>query len=806
MLVFNFKLSKPSQLNRSFSMRLSIVFVWITCAVTYNAKKNPLSVLQMQQVLQMVSGMNHDLSCNLSSINPAVLLAQGFDTKTIMSELSQVASLMYSKAHQECQDLHLSSTQCLEDCISYNHPITLFKDTSSPSFYPSLIHVLELYSVSASPIGWYDVGNPDQCDYFGGQYCYTPLVSVSAGMAVSMPHGCCIPSSCTASDAVKVVTHNPYCFGAFNASFSQMYAQMGTKVNTAAFCQIPPRNTTSFGFIMAVLIPSVFVVLVLIASCRYQYRSQHKPPVPSLQEDLNVNLNAQNKVERTSPFLNIFSIHCIWHKLVSHRAADKSSLNFLDGMRVLSMSWVILGHSFMYFFLNLGSNGLALFPMFPGAPNSTQHTYLVNKLPNILIQYAFYSVDTFFWLSGLLAAFSIYRNVKRLGENTKWYKWIPMAYVTRYLRIVPMMMFAVLLQWKVLDQLPSGPHTTSRDENNALCSDNWWKLLLLQANLWLTKDNSDALSCMGHLWYLQVDWQCYLLLPWLVALFIRNKTAGIVCSLLPFVACIGIRFYLAFYYHFGANFLMPPAAVHGGNVGNQAYFKPWPRMAVYFIGVTLTFVMITINEWYNKHRNGRFVLYKWSYVAVIAGSMLIFGCLMIWPYNDVKHAPEERWSLSSNEVYFALCRPAWGVALSLFAFGLRYLDTKQTSVIKNMLSLSVFETIGKVTYTMYLLHLIVFAWWAGDSVMPSYYNTWFIVLLFIGIWSVTAGISLMLYVFMESPINAMVMMCVKRMSKCRSPINPSPSENNVALQLQSTQYNKFTNQINTFSIVKTGNI
>ena len=31
------------------------------------------------------------------------------------------------------------------------------------------------YAVSGSPIGWMDVGNPDQCDYFGGQYCYTPL-------------------------------------------------------------------------------------------------------------------------------------------------------------------------------------------------------------------------------------------------------------------------------------------------------------------------------------------------------------------------------------------------------------------------------------------------------------------------------------------------------------------------------------------------------------------------------------------------------------------------------------------------------
>eukprot|EP01083_Nonionella_stella_P275001 933906_1 len=517
-------------------MALSTILIFIVSVATPNAKKSSLGLSQMQQILQIINGVDNKLACNLSSINPALLLSQGFDMKT---ELSRVASVVYTQAHDECRDLDLSSAQCFDDCIPYNHPITLFRNISSPSFYSSLTYVLELYSASASPIGWYDVGNPDQCGYLSGKYCYTPFISHQ--MSRSMPHGCCVPSSCTGTDAVKVVTHNAWCFKAFNASYSHVLKELQIHARIMTVCEIPPRNMTSFGFIIAVLIPSVFTLLVFIASCYYQYMLEYKSHHIPLQDALNANGNEDNyeeehalQVIKNNTFLNIFSIQCIWNTFTSYRPANKSSLNFLDGIRVYSMSWVILGHSYMYFFETYGSNAMTLFPVMPDAPDSTQHTYLVNKFPNIFIQYSFYSVDTFFWLSGFLGAFSIYRHVNAIrGGKRKWYKWIPMAYITRYLRIVPMMMFATLIQWKVLDQLPGGPHIISRDVNNDHCSDNWWKILLLQANLWLTKDNSAALFCMGHLWYVQVDWQCYTLLPWLIAVFIWNKKAGIISSLIP---------------------------------------------------------------------------------------------------------------------------------------------------------------------------------------------------------------------------------------------------------------------------------
>jgi len=215
------------------------------------------------------------------------------------------------------------------------------------------------------------------------------------------------------------------------------------------------------------------------------------------------------------------------------------------------------------------------------------------------------------------------------------------------------------------------------------------------------------------------------------------------------------------YYHFSANFVLPSAEViHDGNEGNDSYFKPWTRMAPYFIGVTLMFVMIAINEWYaEQHKNGKFVLYKSVYFGLLAMSLGIMCSCVMWPYGDVKHAPEKRWNLSSNIAYYVLCRPAWGVGLSLFTFCLRYLDG--TSVIKSFLSFDGYQSVGKLTYTMYLIHLLILGWWSADTVMPAYYTKWYTLLLFLGIWLLTAMIALVLYVLVESPMNNMVTLYLK---------------------------------------------
>merc|ERR1719251_696090 len=140
-------------------------------------------------------------------------------------------------------------------------------------------------------------------------------------------------------------------------------------------------------------------------------------------------------------------------------------------------------------------------------------------------------------------------------------------------------------------------------------------------------------------------------------------------------------------------------------------------------------LMICIQEKYKS-----FVLDKLQYYALLFASCFIMLSLVVWPYQDVEDQPDDRWSLLSNQFFYALCRPSWGISCALLTFALKYMNDKQESMIKAFLSLEIYQGLGKITYLMYLLHLLVFSWWASDLELPSYYTEWNELLLIIGIW------------------------------------------------------------------------
>lgn len=331
-------------------------------------------------------------------------------------------------------------------------------------------------------------------------------------------------------------------------------------------------------------------------------------------------------------------------------------------------------------------------------------------------------------------------------------------------------MFVTAIQWQIQDQLSGGYHVTSRSVYTEYCDESWYKVMFFYANLELSGEHPEALGCMGHLWYIQCDMQMYLLLPWVLLLFVNHKTLGLAASALPVGVCVLIRFIYAFYYDFTANTLYPGyPAKHGGNQDVDSYYKPWTRMSPYFIGVAAMLTFIWIDEEFKNGKRGnskKLSLPKALYFLCVVTSCFILASLVFWPYQDVVNAPRERWSLLANQMYFALSKPAWGSALALLCFALKYKSDEdgQRSLIKAFLSLSIYQCLGKLTYLMYLLHLIVFAWWALDLELPAYYDEWTEVLLVIGVWAITAFISVILWLFMEKPLSNLTTALLKAVS------------------------------------------
>ncbi|KAK7088883.1 nose resistant to fluoxetine protein 6-like [Littorina saxatilis] len=102
-----------------------------------------------------------------------------------------------------------------------------------------------------------------------------------------------------------------------------------------------------------------------------------------------------------------FSVYTNGAKLLS-TSQPAGSLSCVHGVRFLSMTWVVLGHSFA-------------FPLISAA---NLYPYAQEMLPRWTFQgivNASISVDSFFVLSGLLVAYLSLKEMKKKGGKINWF-------------------------------------------------------------------------------------------------------------------------------------------------------------------------------------------------------------------------------------------------------------------------------------------------------------------------------------------------------------------------------------------------
>ena len=318
------------------------------------------------------------------------------------------------------------------------------------------------------------------------------------------------PGSCVGDDAVKVLRENAYCYQGYTTVYNDL--MFGGMLNVTDICEPLERDFDSPGFSIVIIIFLIFLICVISASIRTQHLAEMKAKysdIYKLHQDSNPN---QPNAYDNHWFLQCFSIQNLWKQFTKKRPKSKSQFNFLDGIRVYSMSWVIYGHIWIFYLFSSPSNQAVLMPF---TPDAKPYPYVFTKFYMMLAEYAFYSVDSFFFLSGFLGAFSMHRVLKTYGKKAikMSYIWIPLSYMNRFLRIFPMMAFVLLINWFIVDQLPYGYNVTSRTANAELCSESWYKVFFFYANL---EADQDDLGCMGHLWYIQCDMQMFLFLPFII--------------------------------------------------------------------------------------------------------------------------------------------------------------------------------------------------------------------------------------------------------------------------------------------------
>ena len=547
-----------------------------------------------------------------------------------------------------------------------------------------------------------DFGDPDACESIGG-FRYVG-VKYQFGQ-----FGLCLPRECDA-DTLNVLRKEPA---------------------TEAIMYLKPERFTSgrfrfrLGFCGGLMI-AIFVILVVCALVATACEPRIVAHVKGLayKEDYAL----VSEVYRGPAWLRCFSLVKNYDQWLSRR--EDNPLSCLDGVRVVSMLMVIHGHTLLIGIYGMYTNVFsALYP-----PDGLVSTARGQSLPSDE-----FAVDSFFWLSGLLAT----RALVKYAQGRGW-KWIPQSYLFRYLRLTPLYFFVLLFWWKALRVVGLGPLWLNQRGGYRRCKRYWWTNMLYVNNLVPFKDTFTE-QCFGHAWYLGNDMQFFVILPLFIVAYLYNRRAGYASLFVGFWASIIYSLWAAGHFGFSAGVGAPP------DQQTYYYVRPWTRIPPYLVGSATALLLNDVSS-----KPSRIICEAMRLVALLILGLCYFGAYPFWQ-SPMKHGLKRL-----NHSYVALTKPAWAVALSLLCWPS---FRGHRGLIGRILELPLWEPLAKLTYAMYLVHpsvlSVMFQARRGGRIYFS--EPWW-GFAFLGAASATGLVAVVLYLFVELPFHNLVMLLRKRLA------------------------------------------
>ncbi len=439
-----------------------------------------------------------------------------------------------------------------------------------------------------------------------------------------------------------------------------------------------------------------------------------------------------SEVYRGPAWLRCFSLVKNYDQWLARR--EENPLSCLDGVRVVSMLMVIHGHTLLFGIYGMYTNLVSAILPPDGLMSTARGQSLLSDE---------FAVDSFFWLSGLLAT----RALVKFASGRGW-RWIPQAYLFRYLRLTPLYGFVLFFWWKALRAVGRGPLWLGQRGGYRHCRDHWWTNMLYVNNLVPFKDDTTQ-QCFGHGWYLADDMQFFIILPLFIVAYMYNRRAGYAALFVGFWASIIYSLWGAGHFDWSANMF------DGSPYQLDYYIRPWTRIPPYLVGSATALLLDDVSS-----KPSPLSCEAMTLVALLILGLCYFGAYPFYQTQDNLHTPDGLKHL--NHSYVALTKPAWAVALSLLCWPS---FRGHRGLIGRVLELPLWEPLAKLTYAMYLVHPSVLSvmFWARRSGRISFSEPWW-GFAFLGVASATGLVAVVLYLFVELPFHNLVMLLRKRLA------------------------------------------
>ncbi|XP_033725178.1 nose resistant to fluoxetine protein 6-like [Pecten maximus] len=415
--------------------------------------------------------------------------------------------------------------------------------------------------------------------------------------------------------------------------------------------------------------------------------------------------------ETIGRFLMGFSMYTNGYKILSTETSP-SQIKAVNGIRVLSLGWVILGHTY-YFTSSLCKN---LVVAQQWAPRWTFQAVLS----------ALFSVDSFFLLSGMLGSFLTLKEMQKRNGKINWL----IYYFHRFWRLTPAYMLIMVTYIGLFHYWGDGPFWPQFAPGYDVCIKHWWRNLLYIQNFFPVTE-----QCIGWSWYLANDMQFFIITPLILIPLYRKPVVGYIIIGVLIMEQFLFRGLISVYYGFKMNI---PDPQHQLDWFNEMYQRPYSRISPYLIGILTGYVL-----W----RTDRKV--QMSKLTVLIGWALSLTCVISVVYGTLQENKGHLNSLQVDGVYNAVCKTVWSLGLAWIIFAC---NTGYGGIITEFLSSGLWGPFGRLTYCAYLIHPIMMYAFILNQRYPIYFTDVNMVYMFLGHWIMSYCLAFFVSLAFEAPM------------------------------------------------------